>query len=65
MGQASPHSLFLVSKFPLQQEQWLLFSNSDDDDVITPSTYLNLWYYALLYFSVAHLRVRNWYSIPG
>jgi hypothetical protein len=58
MDQASPHFLFIVSEIPLQQEQCLLFSNFDDD-VITISTYLNLWYYALLYFSVSHLRVRN------
>jgi hypothetical protein len=62
MDQASPHFLFIVSSIPLQQEQCLLFSNSDDD-VITLSTYLNLWNYALLYFSMCHHRVSKYHPI--
>ena len=62
MVQACPHSLFLLVNFCCNKNNVYYFQNSDDD-VITSSTYLNLWYYALLYFSVTHLRVSKWYPI--
>jgi hypothetical protein len=27
--------------------------------------FINLWFYALLYFSMSHLHVSKWYSILG